>query len=106
MWEIIPRLGSFSYAKGMIHPQSDRGMPFGWVGNKGEGMRGQRLHVSFQGYGHTHHFCICSRSELCERKEVELWRLHQPLVNSVFSTGGRIKGEYGGALCDSYFERI
>ena len=40
-----------------------------------EGMRSERLQARMQGCGHTHHFRICSCSELCERKEIELWRL-------------------------------
>jgi hypothetical protein len=59
-----------------------------------------------QGYGHTHHFCICGCGELCEREEVEFWRLRQSLIDSIFSTGRRVKGEHGGVLRDSYFERI
>lgn len=76
------------------------------MGKQRGGHAQQAATCEFQGYGHTHHFCICSRSELRERKEIELWRLHQSLVNSIFSTGRRIKGEYGGVLHDSYFERI
>jgi len=71
-----------------------------------EGVRSERLRVHFQGYGHTHHFSICRRGELSEGKEVELWCLRQPLINSVFCTGKGVKGECGGGLYDSYFERI
>ena len=71
-----------------------------------EGVRSKRLRVNIQGYGHTHHFSVCRCGELCEGKEVELWRLRQPLINSIFCTGKGVKGECGGVLCDSYFERI
>ena len=93
------------------HPSGKQ--PGGWPcagvgtwGINGGGIRSAWLHVSSQNYGHTHYFRICSGSELCERKEVELWRLRQSLVNSIFSTGRRIKGKYDGVLHDSYFERI
>ena len=69
-------------------------------------MRSKRLRVHFQGNGHTHHFCVCRCGELSERKEVELWRLRQSLINGIFCTGKRVKGECGGVLCDPYFERI
>jgi len=71
-----------------------------------EGVRSKRLRVHFQGYGQTHHFSVSRCSELCERKEVELWRLRQSLINSIFCTSEGVKGECGGGLCDSYFERI
>jgi len=70
------------------------------------GMGSERLRVRLQGHGRAHHFCICCCGELCERKEVEFWRLRQSLIDSIFSTGRRVKGEYGGVLCDPYFERI
>jgi len=76
------------------------------MGGDIEGMRSKRLRVRFQGYGHTHHFCICCCSELCERKEVELWRLCQSLIYSIFCTGKRVKSEHDGILHGSYFERI
>ena len=61
-------------------------------------MRSERLRVRFQDYGHTHHFGICCCGELCEREEVEFWRLRQSLIDSIFSTGKRVKGEHGGGL--------
>ena len=69
-------------------------------------MRSKWLRVHFQGCGHTHHFCVCRCGELCERKKVELWRLRQPLINSIFCAGEKVRSECGGVLCDSYFERI
>lgn len=71
-----------------------------------EGMRSERLRVHLQGYGHTHHFCISRCGELCEREEIEFWRLRQSLIDSIFSTGKGVKGEYDGVLRGSYFERI
>jgi hypothetical protein len=69
-------------------------------------MRSERPHIHFQGYGHTHHFCVCRCGELGERKEIELWRLRQSLIYSIFCTGKRVKCKYGGVLDGSYFERI
>lgn len=69
-------------------------------------MRGERLRGHFQGYGHTHHFCVSRCGKLSEREEIELWGLRQSLVYSIFCTGKRVKCEYGGGLDDSYFERI
>lgn len=63
-----------------------------------EGVRSKRLRIHFQGYGDTHHFSVCRCGELCERKEVELWRLRQSLINSVFSTSKEVKDEHGGVL--------
>jgi len=80
-----------------------------WVENTGKqrgDMRSERLDVNFQGYGGTHHFRVCCCGKLCERKEIELWRLRQSLINSIFGTGKKVKCEYGGVLCDPYFERI
>lgn len=70
------------------------------------GMDRKRLRVQFQGDRHTHHFRICRSSELSERKEIEFWRLRQPLVDSIFSTDKKVKDEDGEVLRDSYFERI
>lgn len=76
-----------------------------WENNVGN-MRSERLHVNFRGYGGTHHFRVRGRGKLCERKEIELWRLRQSLINSIFGTGKKVKCEYGEVLYDPYFERI
>jgi hypothetical protein len=70
------------------------------------GMGRKRLRVHFPGDRHTHHFRICRSGELRERKEVEFWRLRQPLVDSIFGTDKKVKDEDGEVLRDSYFERI
>lgn len=69
-------------------------------------MDSKRLRVHSLTDGHTHHFRIRCSGELCERKEVEFWRLRQPLVDSIFSTDKKVKDEGGEVLRDSYFERI